>query len=124
MEFPIDAYNTLVRDIHAPVFFSKLANDYNIHPRSKEEYDSFLELAGILQNTEAQNQVKRASAEESPIVQLVDQLKQSLGQNGYDTGIPTSHDKLVKQAAFDLAKNNELAEAALAFGSYLASQGK
>ena len=55
-------YNMLVEQVHAPLFFEKLASDYGIVARTQEERAELLELAGILQVERAKEQVKQASA--------------------------------------------------------------
>jgi hypothetical protein len=117
-EFPQAAYNQLIQQVYAPVFFTKLAQDYGFPPRSEAERQALLELAGVLQQAEVEEHTKSADVHGSPYVAALDELKGVLNQTMSRT-VPTSQDRLIKQAAHDLAGDDNLASAALAWGAYV-----
>ena len=121
-----EGYDLLVGQVHAPLFFEKLANDYGIVANSDEERAALLEMAGVLQNAQAQDMAKEASAGHSPLVAALDELKGSLTDDGYwDRSAPlaeTSHDRMLKAAAAGLAASPELQDAALAWAAYQQSR--
>lgn len=103
-------YELLVREVHAPVYFEKLA-EYGIVPQSPEEEVALLELAGILQNEQAQT--KLASA--SPLVAVVNELKEDFARR-YNVPTVTSNDRLIKAAASRLASDERIRAAACRWG--------
>lgn len=109
-------YATLVSNVHAPIFFEKLASEYNIVPRNEEEQAALLELAGILQVEQAKHSVKQASAP-SPFISAVDELKGALNQSNGTTH-ETSFDRLVKSAADQFLNDSEIADAAFTWGAF------
>lgn len=118
--FPQEAYNLLVEQVHAPVFFQKLARDYNVVPRSQQEQLELLELAGLLQNAQNEQATKEAASGGGLITQAVDGLKTHLGRQGSFVA-PTSQERLVKAAAAEAVQNPGLRQAALQYVDYLAS---
>jgi hypothetical protein len=118
--FPQAEYDAVVGGAHAPFFFEKLARDHDIVPSSHEERLALLELAGILQNAQERDAVKRASGEGSFIIGAVSSLKTALGG---DPAAPSAGRlRAVKQAAWDLAGDDGLADAALGLGAWLAGR--
>ncbi|TMJ00823.1 MAG: hypothetical protein E6G97_17980 [Alphaproteobacteria bacterium] len=117
--FPQAEYDLLIEQVHAPVFFEKLARDYGVVPASEEEKLSLLELAGVLQTEEARELEKKASSPDSPIIRALDDLKKIVAAEGRPHW-PTSHQRMLKAAASELAQREDLAEAAARFGAWLA----
>lgn len=111
-----EVYQKLVREVHAPIFFDKLAKDYGIVPQSAEEEEAYLELAGILQNLRAS---EKMAGQQSPIVAVVDELKAGLSHQGHN--LPTSYDRDIEKLASTLVNDDKLVEAACAWGMHLTS---
>jgi hypothetical protein len=119
LAFPQEAYDLLVERVHKPVFLEKLARAYGIVPEGPAEEQALLELAGVLRQHRDSEVVKQAAAGQgSFIVDAVDSLKQGLNQLGYQP-LPTSYDRLVKQAAQQLSFDPQVAGAVESFGTYL-----
>lgn len=109
-------YATLVRNVHAPIFFEKLASEYGIVPQSEDDQAALLELAGILQVENAKHQnVKQAS--DNVFTSVVDELKNTLN-DAEGTGHETSFDRLVKTAAAQFLSDEAVAESAFRWGAY------
>lgn len=113
-----DAYDLLVNQIFAPVFFDKLAADFGIRPSSEEEAREFLVLSGKLQQLHEAEQVKQANDR----VSLVSAASKSLDQilHGAGVSVPRSatqvaQDEEVKQAAVKLAQVPQIRDAALLY---------
>lgn len=110
-------YATLVRNVHAPIFFEKLASEYGIVPQSEEDQTALLELAGILQVENAKHGVKQAAAQGNVFSNVVDELKHSL--NSYEgTAHETNYERLVKSAAAQFLNDSDIAESAYKWGAF------
>lgn len=120
MNVPENSVNVLSARAHDPVFFQKLANDWNIRPRTQDEHETLLEMATMLREAKETDNVKTASAGNSFLSGALDNLKLALGNQGYNT-TPTSEVVAIKQAAANAAQNQELQDAAIEYGQYLAS---
>jgi hypothetical protein len=117
-QFPDDAIEVLSREIHDPCFFQKLANDWNIVPRSQEEGSQLLELAAVLRGTR-EAQVKTASAPGNSFLSgALDSLKGALSDRGIDAG-PTTDTQAIKTAAANASQNPQIAGAALKYAQHL-----
>jgi hypothetical protein len=117
--FPQVEYDYLVERVHKPVFLEKLARDFGIVANGPAEEQALLELAGVLRSHRESETVKQAAAGNgSFLVDACDSLKQGLAQLGY-APMPTSHDRLVKQAAAYLSNDPTVAQAVEGFGAYL-----
>ena len=116
-EAQLKAHATLVREIFAPVFFNKLANDFGIVPKTAEEENELLYLAENLPTA------KQATAARSPISDAAQGLREVLGQT-------PAHQQAVKSATAqqiaDLAAQGcqvpEIQAAALEWAKVLAQQ--
>lgn len=115
---PEQAYEVLVAQVHAPVFFQKLASVYGIRPGSPEEAHGLLQLAGQLRNVHETENTKAASANGGFISEALSDLQQVLTQHGY----PVPQDVHYKQAAVGAAQVPLLREAALVFQHHLSNQ--
>lgn len=113
---PEDAYNILVAEVHAPVFFNKLASVYNITPQSEEEAHSLLMLAAKLRNAQEQDNTKKAAVRGNFYNEALRDLSNVLGDN--TNQFQTSDN--VKKAAAVAAQNPLVREAAVVFANYLA----
>ena len=117
-QFPDEAVEVLSREIHDPCFFQKLANDWNIIPRSPEEQSQLLELAAILRGTR-EEQVKTASVQGNGFLTgAIDSLKGALTDRGYDPG-PTADIRAIKEAAAQASQHPVIANAALQYAQHL-----
>ena len=119
--FPQAAYELLVHKVHRPFFLEKLASDYNIIPGSAEEEAQLLELAGVLREAHEAESVKQAAAGggNSFLREASDSLKDAMAQLGYGN-LPTSQQRMLKQAAARLAADQTVFNAVLQFGDYMA----
>jgi hypothetical protein len=116
---PEESYNVLVAQVHAPVFFEKLARVYGINPQTPDEARELLLMAGQLRNAHEQESVKAASANTNFLAQARNDLNKTLYSRGY---APLGdQDASVKTAAAQAAQNPLLKEAALVFSNYLHS---
>jgi hypothetical protein len=114
---PDDAYNVLVSQVHAPVFFEKLARVYGVQPQSPDEARELLLIAGQLRNADDQQAVKQASQRENFYASARQDLSRAMAANGL---APIQHDGLaVKQAAQQAAQNPLIEEAAMVFSRHL-----
>jgi len=120
---PDAAYDFLYAQIHAPVFFTKLAQVYGIVPANDTEATRLLEMAADLFAVDQQERVKQASARGSFIDEAHGSLQLLLGKQAGARGVDTpANDRLVKQAAAELTRNPHVRTAALAYQLYLAQQ--
>jgi len=117
-QFPQDAYQKLIQKVYAPVFFEKLATDWNILPQNDEERAQLLELGGILRQTTETEIVKQAQAGNDFLKQATESLKSVLTAHGYN--IPSDTDNIVKSAAASFASDQEVQQATLEYGAWLA----
>jgi hypothetical protein len=117
---PEDAYNVLVAQVHAPVFFEKLARVYGVQPRNKDEAREFLLMAGQLRNAHEQETVKQAAVGTNLLSEARRDLNKVLAQSGYES--LGNEDHGVKQAASAAAQNPLLQEAALVFANFMAQR--
>ncbi len=115
---PEDAYNVLVSEVHAPVFFNKLASVYGIRPNNQEEARELILMAGQLRNAHEQEKVKKAAATTNSLALARNDLTSTLTQQGYAALV--DDDVTVKQAAATAVSQSALIkEAAVVFGNYL-----
>jgi hypothetical protein len=115
---PEEAYNVLVAQVHAPVFFNKLASVYGIAPQTQEEARELLLMAGQLRNAHEQEGTKQASARGSYFAEARRDLNTVLANNGFQPLV--DDDSTVKRAAAEAAQNPLIKEAAVVFSNYLA----
>lgn len=80
---PEDAYAHLFDQVHAQVFFTKVAQA-GYAPRTEKEAADLLELAGKLRLVQEDPAVKQASDASSPYAVASSALDRLLGQNGMD----------------------------------------
>lgn len=120
---PDAAYDFLYGQIHAPVFFNKLAQDYGIVPANDSEASQLLEMAAELFAVEQQEQQKQASVQGSFIGEAHNSLQMLLGKQASARGVNTqANDRLVKAAATELTRNPYVRAAALSYQLHLTQQ--
>jgi hypothetical protein len=116
------AYQLLFNQVHAPVFFEKLAA-HGIEPQSPEEMEALLEMGTSLMFTHQADQQKQAAARGSFIIEARDSLNAALSQ--YGIGAPTTPDDgVIKQAAAAVVRDESVRAAVLAYQGYLARQAQ
>jgi hypothetical protein len=116
---PEEAYDVLVAQVHAPVFFKKLASVYGVVPQNAKQARDLLQMAGQLRNVHEAETTKEAAAKGDMVSQAKHDLDHVLTQYGYPP-LP-DNDPTVKQAAWDMAGNAVLREAALVFQHHLSN---
>ena len=117
------AYDFLYGQIHAPVFFTKLAQDYGIVPANEQEASRLLEMGADLFTAEQFNQEKQASAQGSFIDEAHNSLQLLMGKQGSaQFARAQANDQLVKTAAAELTRNPYVRAAALSYQLHLARQ--
>jgi hypothetical protein len=120
---PDAAYDFLYGQVHAPVFFNKLAQDYGIVPANDDEAVRLLEMGADLFAAEQQEQQKQASTNGSLIGEAHSSLHMLLGKQASARGANTqANDRLVKAAAAELTRNPYVRAAALSYQLHLAQQ--
>ena len=92
---PVDAYNHLFDNVHAQVFFGKLAN-YGIQPTTEKEAADLLTLAGNLRHVENE---KTASSRFSGAVSALNNVVKNSPQQEAFT------ESSIKQAAAELMQD-------------------
>ncbi len=119
---PEEAYNVLVAQVHAPVFFEKLARVYGITPQNDDEAREMLLMAGQLRNAHEQQEIKNAEARANDFATARKDLQATLAKQGFHV-TDTDDTTRVKQAADDVVGANPLLrEAALVFGQFMQAQ--
>lgn len=113
MSFPVHAYTTLMERVYAPVFFSKLAADYGIHPHNSEDRLRLLEMATLIRGADVFNKLAAAQGvhnsnhykEDSRLYKkAADDLKLALRRAGFVAG-PTESEQVVQQVVHSLAQD-------------------
>jgi len=111
-----DATTILLHEVHHPVFFQKLANDFGIIPGTTEDAEELVKIASKLryasqveQKSEG-NAIKQASAELDAVLNRY-----------YGANVPTPLDEEIRTTALYAAQNPILKEAAQVFGAAFAS---
>lgn len=119
IDFPAEAYQSLVEEVHKPVFLQKLARDWNIHPANEVEEQQLLEMAGMIRRAEDEEGIKQASAGNTLISEASDQLKSAMAKRGYPQQ-PTTRDRLIQKTANEAVNTRpDLVDAAVRFAQYL-----
>jgi hypothetical protein len=125
-EFPQEAFQKLVANVHGPVFFDKLARDYGIVAQTVEDQQAFLELASNIQAKKAAEEVKAAAANRGFVHEVLSGVRASLVQDGIlapASPVNAAREQQIKAAAAQAAAHPELLEAGAIYAAYLASQG-
>jgi hypothetical protein len=112
-----DAYRLLYDQIHAPIFFEKLA-EWGIEPQSEEEMATLLRMGGNLMRSQVLDQQKQASARGSFIMKAAADLDAALADSGVTP--VGSADGLIKASAYRVAQDENARRAAIIYQDYLA----
>jgi hypothetical protein len=116
-----DAYRLLFDQIHAPVFFEKLA-ERGIEPESEQEIQALLEMGANLMRSQAAERQKQASAQGSFIVKAAQSLNVALADRGLAPPPSESVDRVIKAASYRVAQDPSVQAAAIKYQEYLARQ--
>lgn len=103
------AFNTLVENVHMPVFFSKLAQEYGVVPQNENEAQQLVELSHRLRAAHGQELDKSAGQAAQPN-EFLAAANQLLGAEPLQN---TARISVEKQAASELAQNPLIREASL-----------
>lgn len=109
---PDTAFSVVQERVHNPVFFEKLARDWNIQPRTNEEAMEMLTMAAQLRMAHA-HQEKQAAAVRSPLADARSHLNAQMQRIGLGGEVAQMHQRQVKQAAVQGSFDPELANAIL-----------
>jgi hypothetical protein len=122
---PQQAFDTLFQNVHANVFFTKLAQ-FGYQPVNEKEASDLLELAGKLRAAEQAAQIKQASSPDSPIAAANRDLDRVLAQQGLDAGVKQAsaqeHNVAISQAAAQLSADPAIYNAVLSIKAAEAEQ--
>jgi len=111
------AYDTLIAEVYAPVFFDKLAS-YGIVPATAAERDALLEIAEGFDSPAVQP-VKAAS--QGSLIELAAHGLRTVRQRAGDPYFAAAADRQVKAAAAALAADPAVARAAALWAQATAS---
>jgi hypothetical protein len=116
-----EGYRLLFDQIHAPVFFEKLA-EHGIEPQTEEEVNALLKMGADLMRSQALERQKQAQAQGSFILKAAQSLNGALAERGLAPRQPDQVEGVIKAAAYNVAKDERVQKAALAYQNYLARQ--
>jgi hypothetical protein len=116
-----EAYRLLFDQIHAPVFFEKLA-EFGIEPQSEGEMNALLKMGADLMRSESAVRQKQASARGSFILQAAQSLDEALADRGLVPTPDAEFDGVIKAAAYRIAQDPAVQRAALTYQEFLARQ--
>ena len=111
---PEQAQGVLFENVHAPVFFNKLAEDYGVVPQNEQEARQLLDLSDKLRVAQAQEQTKSASQRN----EFLDAASAELDRAVYGEAPQTDS---VKQAIQQMAADPILKEASLTYQDAVAA---
>jgi len=112
---PEQAYNVLFENVHAPVFFNKLASDYNIVPQNEQEALQLLDLSDKLRVAQGQEQTKSAEQRNSFLDAAGSELDRAVYGEQDVTG------DAIHQASTEMAADPLLKEASLTYQDAIAA---
>lgn len=115
---PDTAYAMVHQRVYAPVFFSKLAQDYGIKPQSEQEAMEMLAMAGQLRSAHDQGATKQAS--NGLLSAAREHLNNALASEGFASH-DAHNDRLVKRAAAEIAAEPHIANAILSLQAQAAA---
>lgn len=110
------AQDHLLREVYAPVFFAKLAQDYGVQPADGAEAERFLRLAEKLQHVKAAQAPARSAGRGA----FLDEVERGLDTLAKQAA-PADHD--VKAAAQGLLGDQATRDAALLYADALTQLG-
>ncbi len=103
------AYQSLYNELHAPVFFHKLAEDFGIVPNGPEETAELLQLGGKLRALYTVKQAQAASPGSSMLKRANAHLDKLLQDAGVAKPAAASDEQEIKTAAAHVALNPKYA---------------
>ncbi len=112
---PEQAHNVLFDNVHAPVFFNKLAEDYGVVPQNEQEALQLLDLSDKLRVAQAQEQTKSAAQRS----EFLDAAGAELDRAVH--GGEVTQDDSVQQAISQMAADPILKEASLTYQDAVAA---
>lgn len=110
---PDAAYALVHQRVYAPVFFEKLAQDFNIRPGNESEAMEMLSMAAQLRAAHDTEVEKQAGAGDPVLVGAKQHLQEQLAARGYDAPQFNVSQQMVKQAAAQASFDPDLARAVL-----------
>jgi hypothetical protein len=116
-----EAYRLLFDQIHAPVFFEKLA-EIGVEPQSEQEMNALLKMGADLMRSETTARQKQAADRGSFILQASQSLEAALADRGLAPPPDAEFDGVVKAAAYQIARDPSVQRATLAYQNFLARQ--
>lgn len=114
-----ESYDLLVEQVHAPVFFQKLAQVYNLTPSSHDEAIRLLKMAGKLRNAYEHEAVKTAQQRVNNLDRIDDSLDNILSAYGYE---PHEQNENVKAAAAAVLQYPQIRDAVATLSQHLNQQ--
>ena len=111
---PEQAHNVLFDNVHAPVFFNKLAEDYGVVPQNEQEALQLLDLSDTLRVAQAQEHTKSAAQRN----EFLDAAGAELDRAVYGE---VTQDDSVQQAIGQMAVDPILKEASLTYQDAVAA---
>lgn len=118
MNSPEQAQAVLQTQVYNRAFFEKLSRDWNIVPKNAVEQQQLLEIAHRIKLAKAQTSEKQASTGNPFLATALDGLTGALREEGVDLNAQSTQNT-VKEAAFNLTQDPEIAHAGLALAEFL-----
>lgn len=105
------AYDHLHTNVYQPVFFNKLANEYDIRPRNAQDAERLLGMAGKLRVAYDNGVAKQASYGNDLLAAAEQTLDGLLGKSAGSS----DEERSIQQAVVELSKQANYREAVLTF---------
>lgn len=116
---PKVAYDHLFGNVHAQVFFGRLAQR-GYAPQNEKQAQDLFGLAGRLRAVE---EAEKTAGDDSPFSGALSALDGFLGQNGYaDQAATQEHAMAIKEASAELAQDPAIYNSVLALKAFEAEQ--
>ena len=112
---PDQAQGVLFENVHAPVFFNKLAEDYGVVPQNEQEAQQLLDLSDKLRVAQGQEQTKSAGQRN----EFLDAAGHELDRAVY--GENAQPDSSLQNAIYEMASDPLLKEASLTYQDAVAA---
>ena len=110
---PQQAYDVLFGNVHMPVFFEKLAQDYGVVPQNEQEAQQLLEMGAKLRVAHSEELVKSGSHENSFLGAANSHLDETLGAAGVDDA--AAQEGAIMEVSAALAQDPTLQQAVLSY---------
>ena len=115
---PTAAYNHLFGDVHARVFFGKLAS-YGIQPTTEKEAEDLLQLAGQLRTEDSPTKQAAESSRFGGAVSALNNVLSPAPANAHQQAAIT--DRTIKQAAAELMQDPSVYNSVLSLKAHEAA---